>query len=422
MDENYQRYLELIENFYQSKNNYQTKKDRYLKCDGCEKDKIYIESEKEIILSCGDNGKCGKKIEIVLPKYIYKDKEIHLLKSELEKAINWDVINQYIKVDAKILDDNRELIEGHNKQILEIRNKYYEVYKKNNVQIINDKYKEILKLKEEIQGVREKLNDISLSSEEKKLLRIEYIDKNTQINSIYSDIKENKDNIKEYFIESEPIIKIGKLDIVEVYKKKKKKKIKKNLSDFKVGMIVEFTEKNDKYKGEIVNIDPSLKTKVEVNVSGKKIKVPISRLTIIKESDKEGVKKSAKKEVEKPVKKEVEKPIEVEEPVVEEPEVEKPAEEEVKEEEVEKPVEEEPEVELKEVEKPVEEEVEVEDVEEGKLIIGSKVKWEDSNGKVLKGVVEKETASSYKICCKPGKKSGIKGSVYQVSKEKVSLD
>ena len=30
MDENYQRYLELIENFYQSKNNYLGNKDKYL--------------------------------------------------------------------------------------------------------------------------------------------------------------------------------------------------------------------------------------------------------------------------------------------------------------------------------------------------------------------------------------------------------
>ena len=101
MDENYQRYLELIENFYQSKNNYLGNKDKHSKCDGCETNKIFVESQKEIILNCGDTGKCGKKIEIILPKYIYKDKEIELLKSELEKVINWDVINQHIKIDSK---------------------------------------------------------------------------------------------------------------------------------------------------------------------------------------------------------------------------------------------------------------------------------------------------------------------------------
>ena len=223
MNENYQKYLELIENFYQSKNNYQTKQEKFLKCNGCDKDKDYIENQKEIVLSCGDKGKCGKKIEIVLPKYVYKDKEISLLKTELEKVINWDVISQYIKVDEKFLNDNKELIEKNNKQIHEIRNKYYEVYRKTNVQIINDNYKEILTLKEEIKDIRSKLNDISLSLEAKKTLRQEYIKKNTIINSIYSDIKDNMNNIKEYFIESEPIIKIDKFDIVEITKKKKKR-------------------------------------------------------------------------------------------------------------------------------------------------------------------------------------------------------
>ena len=56
-----------------------------------------------------------------------------------------------------------------------------------------------------------------------------------------------------------------------------------------------------------------------------------------------------------------------------------------------------------------------------KIEIGSKVKWEDK-GKPLTGIVEKETASNYKICCKPGKKPGDKGSVYQVPKDKVELD
>ena len=65
MNENYQRYLELIENFYQSKNNYLGNKDKHSKCDGCETNIQFVESQKEIILNCGDTGKCGKKIEII---------------------------------------------------------------------------------------------------------------------------------------------------------------------------------------------------------------------------------------------------------------------------------------------------------------------------------------------------------------------
>ena len=77
-EEKYKDYLELIENFYMSKNFYDTKQDKYTVCNGCSKQKIYIEDgeKRTIILNCGDKGKCGNKIEIVLPKYIYKDKEI----------------------------------------------------------------------------------------------------------------------------------------------------------------------------------------------------------------------------------------------------------------------------------------------------------------------------------------------------------
>ena len=86
--------------------------------------------------------------------------------------------------------------------------------------------------------------------------------------------------------------------------------------------------------------------------------------------------------------------------VEDEPQEEPP--EESEEDETEGPVKDEP------VEKPVE------------ITIGSKVKW-TKDGKGLNGIIEKITDKSYKICCKPGKKSGDKGSTYMVPKELVSL-
>jgi hypothetical protein len=396
MDENYQRYLELIENFYQSKNHYLGNKDKHLKCDDCKTDKQFIESQKEIILSCGDTGKCGKKIEIILPKYIYKDREIDLLKSNLEEAIDWDIINKYIKVDSKLLEDNKELIESNNKQITEIKQKYYEVYKKINVQLINEKYSEIIKLKAEIKDIRENLLDISLSSEQKKVLRTNYIEKNNNINQLYLEIRENNDDIKEYFMESEPAIKIGKLDIISTQKQKKKKKkkdVKKKLTfdDLKVGMRISYMNKDKEYKGTIINMDPKENKKVMIKFDGKTKEqlIRISGLTIIKEEKVEEEKVEEEK---------------VEEEKVEEEKVEEEKVEDVKEEKVEE-----------------EKEEKVEEEKSQKIEIGSKVKWEDK-GKSLTGIVEKETASNYKICCKPGKKPGDKGSVYQVPKDKVELD
>ena len=51
---------------------------------------------------------------------------------------------------------------------------------------------------------------------------------------------------------------------------------------------------------------------------------------------------------------------------------------------------------------------------------GSRVEWTSGN-KTIHGIVEKITPKGYKICCKPGTKSGDKSSTYQVKKEKVSL-
>ena len=417
MDENYQRYLELIENFYQSKNHYLGNKDKHLKCDGCKTDKQFIESQKEIILSCGDTGKCGKKIEIILPKYIYKDREIYLLKSNLEEAIDWDIINKYIKVDSKLLEDNKELIESNNKQITEIKQKYYEVYKKINVQLINEKYSEIIKLKAEIKEIRENLLDISLSSEQKKVLRTNYIEKNNNINQLYLEIRENNDGIKEYFMESEPAIKIGKLDIISTQKQKKKKKeVKKKLTfdDLKVGMRISYIKKDKEYKGTIINMDPKENKKVMIKFDGrdKEQLIRISALTIIK--DKEEKVKDVKEEKVEDVKVEDVKEEKVED--VKEEKVEEEKEEKVEEEKVEEGVEVGMEEDVEEVKDPDKKEEKSQKIE-----IGSKVKWEDK-GKPLTGIVEKETASNYKICCKPGKKSGEKGSVYQVPKDKVELE
>ena len=264
MDEKYEKYLDLIQNFYSSKNNYLTNKDKFMTCKGCDKNKTYIEnkdvlhdgeSRKEIILSCGDKGKCGDKIKIILPKYIYKDKEIQLLKDELEKVIDWEIISKYIKIEKGFLEDNRKLIEENNRKILEIKEKYYEVYKKNNVNLINEKYKEILKLKLECTNMKEELNDISLSIEEKKIIRNNYIEHITNINQLYSEIKENIDNVEEYYLEENPKIILDNLDFIEEDKKKKtvkKKSVKekpvkeKDDTIFIEGSKVKWTDKKGK--------------------------------------------------------------------------------------------------------------------------------------------------------------------------------
>jgi len=55
------------------------------------------------------------------------------------------------------------------------------------------------------------------------------------------------------------------------------------------------------------------------------------------------------------------------------------------------------------------------------IVIGSNVKW-TKNGQEYTGLIEKITKNSYKICCKPGKISGEKSSVYMVPQNIVKLN
>ena len=55
------------------------------------------------------------------------------------------------------------------------------------------------------------------------------------------------------------------------------------------------------------------------------------------------------------------------------------------------------------------------------IVVGSNVKF-IKNGETLTGKVERITKTSYKICCKPGKVSGEKGSLYMVPIDDVKLN
>ena len=148
-----------------------------------------------------------------------------------------------------------------------------------------------------------------------------------------------------------------------------------------VGSKVEFNRKDDKIVGEVIEFTTKRdkcricckpgKTKTD---SGAFYMVPVDKLTLIKESS------DTKENVEK-VEDVVEKDV-VEENIIEENRNDSPSK---------------------------------------NIIVGSNVKW-TKNGKILTGKVERITKTSYKICCKPGKSSGEKGSLYMVPINDVQLN
>ena len=96
-------YLEHLGDFYDEKINFQTKKEKYLSCSDCSGQKEFIETNKELIFTCGSKkGKCGVQIKIQLPEYIHYPTYITELQKQLETHINWDELDEYIDTDEEM--------------------------------------------------------------------------------------------------------------------------------------------------------------------------------------------------------------------------------------------------------------------------------------------------------------------------------
>ena len=65
---------------------YLTKKDKYTQCNGCSKDKVFAETNKEIMISCGsdDDTSCGKQILVTFPEYIHYSSKLDELEDMRE--------------------------------------------------------------------------------------------------------------------------------------------------------------------------------------------------------------------------------------------------------------------------------------------------------------------------------------------------
>ena len=105
MDENYQRYLELIENFYQSKNHYLGNKDKHLKCDGCKTDKQFIESQKE---------EARKEAESIIAK---AKEAMELERQNVLKDAREEIASLVIMTTTKVL--SRDLSDDEKKRFTE---------------------------------------------------------------------------------------------------------------------------------------------------------------------------------------------------------------------------------------------------------------------------------------------------------------
>ena len=372
-------YLDLIKIYYNEKLLLSTK-DKDKKCNECQHDIQFKEIEGELILNCGDKSgsKCGDKIKIKLP--IYKsDKDLLYFKNSLENSINWEIISKYIDINPKNKEDYIKIKEGYEKELQSIKelfNKY-----NNNSDIIKKNYEQIQELKNKSKIIFEQIK-LPENSETINDLKKEYIENLDIINKLTREIRNINDTIEYYYMIEDPkiISKDYKVDGPMKKKKQKKKdipkvdkpKVEEPVEDiFKKGDEVKWMSGNKELTGNIETIT-SKSYMICCKPDGKmyRVKKELVSLNIVEEESKESVDEGS------------EESEESDESVVEESDE--------------------------------EEEQSIE------IVIGSKVKW-TKDGNELNGTVEKITDKSYKICCKPGKQSGDKGSTYMVPKELVSL-
>ena len=218
-------YLESISIFYDEKLKFLSTKDNFLRCKECPTKKVFKESVDEVSLSCGGrdgDDKCGMKINIKFPKYIHYDKDMDLLKNELEIGLNLKKINEYIDVSENIKDDikKRKQIE---EKIKDITDKFYKVNVQNKKKDIENFYRSRV---EKTKRCREILKDIDKFEESQKVvLRKEYISLIKNLNKEYIQIKELVETFQPFYMVKKPEVSL-RMD-VESGKKKIKKKVKK---------------------------------------------------------------------------------------------------------------------------------------------------------------------------------------------------
>ena len=222
-------YLESISLFYDEKIKFLSRKDNYISCNDCPKNKEIIENFDEVTLSCGGDDKdkkCGVKINIKFAKYLFYEKDIQILKDKLNEGINLDIINKYINIinELKEKQIKDSLIE---EKLREITEQFYQINIENKKEKIHQFYINRIEKTKRCKEIKHKLNNNSLDEQSKTILRKEYVSIIKLLNEEYSEIKILIDNFNPHIMIKKPIVSIDIKGMDEKKTKKKKKKTKK---------------------------------------------------------------------------------------------------------------------------------------------------------------------------------------------------
>lgn len=223
-------YLESIGTFYDEKIKFLSKKDNLISCNDCKSNKVFKETDKELIFTCGEDtkDKCGIKIHIQLPVYINYENQLNTLKEKLHRGINWKIINQYIDLENDELKTQDSENEMYKQSIKYIEELFHELNMKQRKSTIQKFYDSRIQKTKECQEYLENLSSQEINETVKKDIRIKYIQNIKNLNQEYADIQEYLKQINPFLMTEKPIVKIYNKDISEKPKPKPKQKQKEN--------------------------------------------------------------------------------------------------------------------------------------------------------------------------------------------------
>jgi len=223
-----EKYLEDIQTFYDEKIKFLSKKEKYESCADCSKTKVFKESPKKLVFSCGGSNDCGNQIVITISETLEYDKEIDKLKKIISQTYNYDEIKNHL--DTK--DEKRgiylpEETKGVKEAIKNLEELNYEnnmKWKEKKIQEFYDnRVKKTKRMKTLLKQVKKEV-----INEKIRELRREYITLNEELKNEYSEINEMISNVNHYLV-----VKPGKSTIennnfggINLKKKKKPKKEK----------------------------------------------------------------------------------------------------------------------------------------------------------------------------------------------------
>ena len=214
-------YLEKVEEYYNEKMKFQTKKKKFLSCSNCPKSKEFKETNTELVFTCGSNkGKCGVQIKIQLPEYTHYPSEIRKLQELLNSHINWDELVDYIELNQKMKDEitkHKEIKDT----IFKLTNQFYEDNFKKNQASLQRFYNNRIEKTKRCRIIKKQLDTQELSPLEKQSLHKEYIIHVNEMNQGYKDTKKLIEQLNPYSQRKEPKITIENYQFKNEMKPKK---------------------------------------------------------------------------------------------------------------------------------------------------------------------------------------------------------